>query len=167
MSSPFKNKELDCNASEMLDALTILHDLGIWDEYIYKWGVEDPAGLVDRVRNEQDKLIAEYEDRVTKQRVAVIFNTFGIGKIQFIKILREFTGMGLSETKLVSEALPWVLPWSYPRNDVHRYRFIALMNEIKASFDIQPCLWEDIRDRGEPHPKFRDFCWSREHFKMR
>lgn len=167
MTSPFKKKELNCNAAEMLDVLTILHDLGIWDEYIYKWGIEDPTGLVDRVRNEQDQLIAEYEERVTKQRVSVIFNSFGIDKILFIKPLRYFTGMGLAETKLVSESLPWVLPWSYPRNDVHRYRFIETMNEIKASFEIQPCVWEDIRDRGEPHPKIRDFSWSREYFKMR
>jgi ribosomal protein L7/L12 len=161
MPTPFSAKKLDCNAQELLDALTILHDLGIWDEYIYKYGVENPAGLAERVRNEQDQLIAEYEERVTKNRVTLRFKNHGGKKINFIKILREFSGLGLADAKKVSEITPWVLPWSYTCEEVNSSEFIKWMKEIGADFESVPCKWLDIRERSETlHKKITNYYYT-------
>lgn len=121
MTSPFKSRKHDCNAKDILDALTILHDLGIWDEYIIEYGANDPQGLIDRVRNDQDNLIKECEERINANARILVWRTYyPLDKIPAIKYFRDEIKSGLAQAKTFVESLPLPLPLIFPSLEAAR-----------------------------------------------
>lgn len=143
MSSPFKKPDLNCNAKEMLDALSIIHDLGVWDHYVIEYATEDPIGFCDRVRNDQDELLAEWERKYSNW--ALVLKSYGSRKINSIKTIRDFTGWRLANLKNYVESLPLILPWKY-KNE----------NEARSSHFVKLYM-EDVSDSREPVETYFEF----------
>lgn len=128
MGSPFKEKPgFDCRAKDLFDALTILHDLGLWDELTYEFA-ENPIGLINHVNENVDDFVEEWEKKNMGWTLRLI-NTNK--KIQAIKHLRAFTGFGLPNSKKMIESAPFVYPWYYDtRKDLEASLFYKQLDDI-------------------------------------
>lgn len=130
MTSPFKaTPGFDCRAKDMFDVLTFIHDLGMWDELVYEYA-EDPKGLISHINEKGDDVLKEWEKKNLNWTVRV--DSYGGQKIQLIKVLREFSNLGLAEAKCIVEACPIICPWVYnSKNKAYNSDFVSVLNEIK------------------------------------
>jgi hypothetical protein len=75
------------------------------------------------------------------------------GKIQTIKVLRDFTGLGLVHSKLCSEHLPLTMPWLYNTyEDAHRSTFSRALKEIGTTFEVVKIKNENIHKFRKSEP---------------
>lgn len=135
MPSPFKAKEFDCVGRDIFDALTLLHDLEMWDEYVYDYA-DKPLELVDMIKNHWDEFIEKYE--LANRFSIILMEDYGDNKIQFIKSVRDFSGLGLAESKRISETLPRYIPWAYDSpEEIKNSKFLLALRNNKCNFTIQ------------------------------
>jgi hypothetical protein len=146
--NPFKLRKgvLDCNASDMLDALTILFDLGMWNEEMMEKALADPAKFPQWVLENQTEIYKKWVERNPFFTPRLI-GDYG-NKIQAIKTLKLFARTGLSISKTLIESLPVICPWRIRKYNVEDSTFL---NAIKPciSFELVECeydhgIFEDV-----------------------
>ena len=110
----FKNPEDNCVAKDLMDALTIIHDLDLWDNWVYEYA-ENPLELIRMVNEDRDALQEAWQEARLAYSIKLISTD---RKIPLIKAVRKWTRMGLADAKRIIDHLPIVVPWHYETKEL-------------------------------------------------
>jgi len=154
MVSPFKSPSgFDCRAKDMLDALTIVHDLGLWDDLTYEFA-ENPQAIIAHINDNVDDFVLEWEKK--NCNFAIRITDIGEKKIQFIKLLRSYTGWAVAFTKTASESTPFICPWYYDTaHALNNSEFVAQLKADCPNFWMQKVQLSGKQKSGLEHETYR------------
>lgn len=149
MTSPFKSiSNYDCRAKDLFDALTIIHDLDLWDELTYEFA-ENPKKLIDHVNENVDEFVKEWEAKNIGWSVRFI-DTFK--KINAIKHIRKWSNLGLALSKRIIESCPFIYPWYFnSKEKLLTSQFYKELIEFNATNEFEVI---------QLTPKQREICVS-------
>ncbi|MDR0556235.1 MAG: 50S ribosomal protein L7/L12 [Holosporaceae bacterium] len=117
---------------EELSQLTVLEAAELSKKLEEAWGVSAAAPVAVSAAVAAPSAAAEVEE---KTEFDVILTDIGVGKIGVIKVVREITGLGLTEAKAIVESAPKAIKEAVSKDEANTVK--AKLEAVGAKVEVK------------------------------
>jgi hypothetical protein len=153
--------ENDCNATEpsrlLVGSIQILLDLNQWNNFVKLQAIDDPFRFIEEVAKHKDDIVKEDEQKGSHHMVITGLTATGrSNKIGAIKLIRQWMGWGLGDSKMAYEKLPGSGNPTEDRNySILLGKQYGDMNECTNSQE-----WKEHKDSGLFFVEVKRYPWN-------